>query len=61
MNNVKAFFRRLWSYSVVRHLVSGSIAVLVATSGQKAGLDQQSAQQLGNAAGEIVRTLPAEQ
>ena len=59
MNKFLGFFARLWSFSVVRHLVSASVAVAVSTGSIKAGMEEQQARELGAAAGEVVRTIPA--
>lgn len=56
---MKNFFRRLWSKTVFRHIVSGAVAVFVSTAAVKHGVDPATAQQAGQAVGEVVNTIPA--
>lgn len=56
----REFFKSLWRKAVFRHIVSGAIAVFISTTAINHGVDQTTAQQAGNAVGEVVNTIPAD-
>lgn len=56
----REFFRRLWSKPIFRHIISGAVAVFISTTATKHGVDPQTAQQAGQAVGEVVNSIPAE-
>lgn len=57
---MKYFFRRLWAKPIFRHIISGTVAVFISTAAVKHGVDPATAQQAGQAVGEVVNTIPAE-
>lgn len=57
---MKDFLRRLWAKPIFRHIISSAVAVFISTTAQKNGVDPVTAQQAGQAVGEVVNTIPAE-
>lgn len=57
---MKNFLRALWAKPIIRHLISAAAAVVISTNLPKAGVDADTARQVGQGVGEVIKHLPAE-
>lgn len=60
MNKLKNILRGAWSLPIVRHVVSGAVAVMISTQLVNRGVDESTAYNAGQAAGEIIKQMPVQ-